>query len=174
MVSNRILFLNHIAQTSPSPMMIEIESAKGIYLYGPGNKRYMDLISGVNVSVLGHAHPVILEAVKKQVDRHMHLMVYGEFIQSPQVDYARLLTGHLPSHLRHVYFVNSGAEAIEGALKLAKKVTGRSEMLSFRHGYHGSTHGALSIMGDEYLQIGLQAPASRYAPAELQQFRRPR
>ncbi len=149
MVSSRFLFLNHIAQTSPSPMLIEIVSAKGIFLYGPGNKRYMDLISGVNVSALGHGHPEILRAVKEQVDRHMHVMVYGEFIQSPQVEYAHLLSDLLPPQLDSVYFVNSGAEAVEGAMKLAKKVTGRYEIISFRHAYHGSTQGALSILGDE-------------------------
>ena len=156
MVSNRILFLNHIAQTSPSPMLIEIESAKGIYLYGPGNKRYIDLISGVNVSALGHAHPGILKAIKDQVDRYSHLMVYGEFIQSVQVEYARLIAEQLPSGLDNVYFVNSGAEAIEGALKLAKKFTGKSEMISFRNAYHGSTHGALSLLGDEYFKTAFR------------------
>ncbi len=149
MVSSRILFLNHIAQTSPSPLLLEIESASGLYLYSPDGRKYLDLISGVNVSLLGHAHPEVIKAVKEQTDRHMHLMVYGEFIQSPQVEYAALLTENLPSRLNNVYFVNSGAEAIDGALKLAKKFTGRNEVLSFRNAYHGSTIGALSIMGDE-------------------------
>ena len=150
MISNRQLFLNHIAQTSPSPLMIEIESASGMYLFSPGHKSYMDIISGVNVSILGHAHPEILQAVKEQTDKYMHLMVYGELVESPQVRYAELLTRHLPGSLDNVYFVNSGAEAIEGALKLAKRHTGREGMVSFRNAYHGSTHGALSILGDEY------------------------
>jgi len=133
-------------------MLLEIESAKGIYLYGPGNRPYIDLISGVNVSTLGHGHPEIVSAVKAQIDHHMHVMVYGEFIQSPQVEYARLLAENLPDRLDNVYFVNSGAEAIEGALKLAKKVTGRPEIAAFHNAYHGSTLGALSILGDEYFK----------------------
>ncbi len=149
MVSNRQLFLSHLAQTSPSPLMIEIAHAEGIYLYGAEGKKYIDLISGVNVSLLGHGNPRIKKAVKNQVDKHMHLMVYGEFIQSPQTEFAKLLSENLPNQLDSVFFVNSGAEAIEGALKLAKRVTGRPEMISFKNAYHGSTHGALSIMGSE-------------------------
>lgn len=154
MVSLRQLFLNNIAQTSPSPLMLEIESAKGVFLYDRNGKAYYDAISGVNVSALGHNHPAIIEAAKNQLDRHMHVMVYGELIQSVQVEYASLLTSYLPENLESVYFVNSGSEAIEGALKLAKKYTGRSEMISFKKSYHGSTHGSLSIMGDEYFKKG--------------------
>ncbi len=152
MVSNRQLFLDHLAQTSGSPMMVEVESAKGIYMYGPEGEEYIDLISGVNVSAIGHSHPAIIQAVKDQVDKYMHLMVYGEFIQSPQVRYAGMITSHLPSSLSNVYYVNSGSEAIEGAVKLAKRFTGKSKIASFRNAYHGSTHGALSILGNEYFK----------------------
>lgn len=119
-------------------------------MYGPDGKDYLDLISGVSVSYLGHSDPRIINAVKAQADKHLHLMVYGEFIQSPQLDYARLIAENLPSSLQSVYFVNSGAEAIEGAMKLAKRFTGRPEIAAFRNAYHGSTQGAMSIMGGEY------------------------
>ena len=118
-------------------------------MYGADGKRYLDLISGVSVSNTGHHHPKVVEAVKNQVDSYMHLMVYGEFIQSPQVKYAERLAGILPSELDTCYFVNSGSEAVEGALKLAKRYTGKSRILSFKNSYHGSTHGALSIQGNE-------------------------
>lgn len=154
MVSQRQLFLNKIAQTSPSPLMLEIESASGVYLFDKNGKRYFDLISGVNVSSLGHNHPYVVNAVKEQIDRHMHLMVYGELIQSSQLGYAQLLTRYLPDSLDSVYFLNSGSEAIEGAMKLAKRYTGRSGILSFKNAYHGSTQGALSILGDEYFKQG--------------------
>jgi acetylornithine/succinyldiaminopimelate/putrescine aminotransferase len=130
-------------------MLLEIVRAEGIYMFGPDGKKYMDLISGVSVSNTGHGHPKVVEAVKNQVDLYMHLMVYGEIIQNPQVKYAELLTGILPSSLRSCYFVNSGSEAVEGALKLAKRYTGKSRIISFRNSYHGSTHGALSIQGSE-------------------------
>jgi acetylornithine/succinyldiaminopimelate/putrescine aminotransferase len=149
MVSNRQLFLNYIGQTSATPLMLEIEKAEGVYLYGPSGEKYLDLISGVSVSNTGHRHPKVVEAIKKQVDSYLHLMVYGEYIQSPQVKYAELLTRLLPSQLNSCYFVNSGSEAVEGALKLAKKFTGRSKIISFLNSYHGSTHGALSIQGNE-------------------------
>ena len=149
MLTNRQLFLQHLGQTSLAPMMLEIERAEGIYMYGPHGEKYIDLISGVSVSNTGHGHPRVIEAVKTQVDLYMHLMVYGEFIQSPQVKYAERLTGLLPSSLNSVYFVNSGSEAVEGALKLAKRYTGKSRIISFRNSYHGSTHGALSIQGSE-------------------------
>ena len=149
MLTNRQLFLQHLGQTSVSPMMLEIERAKGIYMYGPKGEKYIDLISGVSVSNTGHGHPKVVDAVKKQVDLYMHLMVYGELIQNPQVKYAERLTGILPSSLNSVYFVNSGSEAVEGALKLAKRFTGKSRIISFRNSYHGSTHGALSIQGSE-------------------------
>jgi acetylornithine/N-succinyldiaminopimelate aminotransferase len=130
-------------------MMLEIVRAEGIYMYGLGGEKYMDLISGVSVSNTGHCHPKVVEAVKKQVDSYMHLMVYGEIIQSPQVKYAERLAEILPPQLNTCYFVNSGSEAVEGALKLAKRFTGRSRIISFINSYHGSTHGALSIQGSE-------------------------
>ena len=132
-----------------APMTLEIVRAEGIYMYGPDGKKYIDLISGVSVSNTGHCHPRVVEAVKNQVDLYMHLMVYGEFIQSPQVKYAERLTSILPPVLNSCYFVNSGSEAVEGALKLAKRYTGRSRIISFKNSYHGSTHGALSIQGSE-------------------------
>jgi len=149
MLTNRQLFRQHLGQTSSAPMMLEISSAKGVYMYGPDGKKYIDLISGVSVSNTGHCHPKVVEAVKAQVDSYMHLMVYGEIIQSPQVKLAERLAGILPPELNTCYFVNSGSEAVEGALKLAKRFTGRSKIISFRNAYHGSTHGALSIQGSE-------------------------
>src|SRR5450759_669252 len=149
MLTNLQLFLRHLGQTSPAPMMVEISRAEGVFMYGPDGEKYIDLISGVSVSNTGHSHPKVIEAVKKQVDSYMHLMVYGEIIQSPQVKYAARLAGILPPQLNTCYFVNSGSEAVEGALKLAKRVTGRSRIVSFINSYHGSTHGALSIQGSE-------------------------
>jgi acetylornithine/N-succinyldiaminopimelate aminotransferase len=149
MPTSRQIFLNHVGQTSGSPLMIEIERAEGIYMFGPGGKKYMDLVSGVSVSNTGHRHPRVVEAIKGQVDSYLHLMVYGEIIQSPQVNYARKITSLLPGNLESCFFVNSGSEAVEGALKLAKRYTRRSRILSFRNSYHGSTHGALSVQGDE-------------------------
>ena len=149
MLTNRQLFLQHLGQTSVTPLMLEIVRAEGIYMFGPDGEKYIDLISGVSVSNTGHCHPKVAEAVKNQVDLYMHLMVYGELIQNPQVKYAERLTGILPSGLDSCYFVNSGSEAVEGALKLAKRYTGRSRIISFRNSYHGSTHGALSIQGNE-------------------------
>jgi acetylornithine/succinyldiaminopimelate/putrescine aminotransferase len=130
-------------------MLLEIVRAEGVYMYGPAGEKYMDLISGVSVSNTGHSHPKVIQAVKDQVDTYMHLMVYGELIQAPQVKYAERLTALLPPGLDSCYFVNSGSEAVEGALKLAKRFTGRSRIVSFRNSYHGSTHGALSIQGSE-------------------------
>ncbi len=132
--------------------MLEIEKAEGVYLFGSDGKRYLDLISGISVSYLGHCHPKVIEAVKNQVEKHMHLMVYGEYIQSPQVRFAKLLAAHLPKNLQCVYFVNSGAEATEGGMKLAKKATGRTEIICFDKAYHGSTQGALSLIGSESLR----------------------
>ncbi len=151
MVTNRQLFLQHVGQTSPMPIGLEIERAEGIYLYGTDGKRYLDLVSGVSVSNLGNNHPKIVEAVKKQAERYMHLMVYGEFVESPQVLFAKKLTDALPKELNSVYYVNSGSESVEAAMKLAKRYTGRTEVVAFRKAYHGSTHGALSI-GDESLK----------------------
>ncbi|MHB8258952.1 MAG: aspartate aminotransferase family protein [Bacteroidia bacterium] len=148
-LSQKQLFLQHVAQTSPAPLALEIVSAKGIYLNDVNGKQYIDLISGISVSNIGHCHPEVVEAIKKQSETYMHLMVYGEYVQSPQVQLAKALTDLLPATLNSVYFVNSGAEATEGALKLAKRFTGRSEIISFKNAYHGSTHGALSVMGNE-------------------------
>ncbi len=145
----RQLFLQHVGQTSDNPMAIEIARAEGIYLYSPDGKRYIDLISGVSVSNVGHGNRAVVEAVCRQAREHMHLMVYGEIVQSPQVLFAQKITSHLPAPLDAVYFVNSGSEAVEGALKLAKRHTGRTELISFRNAYHGSTHGSLSMMGGE-------------------------
>ncbi|HXU28460.1 MAG TPA: aspartate aminotransferase family protein [Bacteroidia bacterium] len=148
-LSQKQLFLQHVAQTSPAPLALEIVSASGIYLNDVSGKQYIDLISGISVSNIGHCHPEVVEAVKKQAETFMHLMVYGEYVHSPQVALAKALTDLLPENLNAVYFVNSGAEATEGALKLAKRFTGRSEIISFKNAYHGSTHGALSVMGSE-------------------------
>ena len=149
MLTNRQIFLQHIAQTSDFPYLLEISHAEGIYLYDPDGNPYVDLISGVSVSNLGHRHPEVVSAVKDQLDRYMHLMVYGEYIQSPQVKLASLLNEILPPELNCTYFVNSGSEAVEGALKLAKRYTGRFKTIAFNKAYHGSTGGALSVMGDE-------------------------
>ncbi len=149
MLSKRQLFLNHVAQTSDSPLMLEVERAEGVYLFGPNGEKHFDLISGVSVSNVGHSHPKVVDAVKQQVDKYMHLMVYGEFIQNPQVQLATKLASLLPKSLESVYFLNSGSEAIEGAMKLAKRYTGRTEIISFKNAYHGSTQGSLSIMGGE-------------------------
>lgn len=142
-------FLQHVAQTSPSPLMIEIERAEGIYLYAPDGNRYVDLVSGVSVNNVGHSNKQVIEAVCNQARDYMHCMVYGELIEKPQVQYAKLITDYLPEPLDSVYFVNSGAEAIEGAMKLAKRYTARTEIISFENAYHGSTQGAMSIMGSE-------------------------
>ena len=148
-LNQRQLFLCHVAQTSPAPMALEIEKGEGVYLIDTKGKKYFDLISGISVSSLGHCHPKVVEAITKQANTFMHTIVYGEFVQSPQVNLAKALTDLLPASLDSVYFVNSGAEATEGAMKLAKRVTGRTEIISFKNAYHGSTHGALSIMGSE-------------------------
>lgn len=132
------------------PLMLEIERAEGVFMYGSDGRKYLDLISGVSVSNTGHCHPDVVKAVSDQAGTYMHLMVYGEIIQSPQVKYAGKLISLLPEKLDNCYFVNSGSEAVEGALKLAKRYTGRSRIISFRNAYHGSTHGALSIQGSEY------------------------
>ncbi len=149
MFSDRQLFLRFLGQTSPSPLLIEIEKADGVFLYGPDGKRYLDLISGVSVSNVGHNNPKVVEAIRKQAGSYSHLMVYGELILGPQVEYAEKLASVLPEGLDNCYFVNSGSEAVEGAMKLAKRYTGRTRIISFRNAYHGSTHGALSIQGSE-------------------------
>ena len=133
-----------------APLALEIVKAEGCELTDASGKKYIDLIGGISVANIGHRHPKVVEAIKKQLDDYLHIMVYGEFVQSPQVQYARLLTESLPSNLNSVYFTNSGAEAVEGAMKLAKRITGRTEIAAFENSYHGSTQGALSIIGDEY------------------------
>lgn len=152
MPTNRQLFLNYVAQTSTAPLALEIERAEGVYLYGPEGQKYLDLIAGISVSNTGHSHPQVVKAVQQQAEKYMHLMVYGEFVESPQVKYATRITEFLPQQLNNVYFTNSGAEATEGALKLAKRYTGSTQLISFKNAYHGSTQGALSVMGDEYFK----------------------
>jgi acetylornithine/N-succinyldiaminopimelate aminotransferase len=149
-MNQRELFLKHVAQTSPSPMAFEIVRAEGCSLFDVKGKEHLDLIGGISVANIGHRHPKVIAAIQKQLDAYLHVMVYGEFVESPQVQYAKLLTEHLPESLNSVYFTNSGAEAIEGAMKLAKRVNGRTQIIAFKNSYHGSTQGALSIMGDEY------------------------
>lgn len=149
-MNNRQIFLTHLAQTSQSPIGIEMCKAEGIYLFSEDGKKYIDGIAGFSVANIGHSNPSVIEAVSKQAGQYMHLIVYGEFIQQPQTAYARLLTQHLPLSLNCVYFTNSGTEATEGALKLAKRVTGKSKIICFNKAYHGSSQGALSLMGDEY------------------------
>ncbi|WP_071135123.1 aspartate aminotransferase family protein [Millionella massiliensis] len=142
-------FLSHVGQTSDSPLMIEVARAEGIYFYAPDGKRYVDLIAGVSVSNVGHGNPAVVEAVCAQARDYMHIMVYGEMIERPQVRYATAIASLLPAPLESIYFVNSGAEAVEGALKLAKRHTHRTEIISFQNAYHGSTHGSMSVMGGE-------------------------
>ena len=150
MLSERQIFLKHIAQTSENPLLLEIERAKGMWLYGKNGEKWMDIIAGISVSNLGHCHPEIVKAVQNQAQTFMHTLVYGELLLSPQVELAKLLTSILPDTLQQVYFTNSGTEAVEGAMKLAKRYTGRHEIASFHNAYHGSTQGALSMLGDEY------------------------
>lgn len=145
----RQLFFEHVGQTSDFPMGLEVERAEGVWLLGPNGKKWIDLISGVSVSNVGHNNPAVIEAVCSQARDYLHLMVYGEVIQSPQVRYAARIAELLPPRLQSVYFVNSGSEAVEGALKLAKRYTGRTEIIYYKNAYHGSTHGSLSVMGGE-------------------------
>lgn len=145
-MNQRQLFLQHVAQTSPFPLALEIDYAEGLYLYDTSGKTYLDLIAGIGVSVLGHRPPQVAAAIRAQLDRYWHTMVYGEYILAPQVQLATRLASHLPSGLNSVYFVNSGTEATEGAMKLAKRYTGRAEIIACRYAYHGSTQGAASLM----------------------------
>jgi len=149
MLSNRELFLMNTAQTSSSPRLVEVVKAEGVYLYGPNGEEYMDLVSGFNVSNIGHRHPRVLDAIKEQLDQYLHVTVYGEFVQAPQVQFATELLAELPAHFQSVYFTNSGTEAVEGAMKIAKKYTGRRQILAAKKAYHGSTQGALSLIGNE-------------------------
>ena len=149
-------FLTGLGQTNPFPFLIEVDSAEGIYIKDKKGKSYMDMIAGVAVNNIGHNHPKVVNAIKEQVDRHMHVMVYGEFVQDAQLELSNKLTAKLPSHLNCVYPVNSGTEANEAALKLAKRVTGRSELISFHGSYHGSTHGSLSVSGNEVKKMAFR------------------
>ncbi|MFD2967707.1 aspartate aminotransferase family protein [Sphingobacterium bambusae] len=157
MISNRELFLQNTAQTSSSPRLVEVDKAEGVYLYGPQGERYMDLVSGFNVSNIGHRHPKVLEALQQQMEKYLHVTVYGEFVQAPQVMFATELLAVLPSSFASVYFTNSGAEAVEGSMKIAKKFTGRRQIIAAEKAYHGSTQGALSLIGND-------AYRSAYAP----------
>lgn len=151
-MTNRQLFLNHVGQTSAAPLCLEIVKAEGCKLYDADGKEYIDLIGGISVCNVGHRHPTVIAAIKKQLDDYLHIMVYGELVQSPQVQYATLLAAHLPASLNAVFFTASGSEATEGAMKLAKRFTNRTQIISFKNSYHGSTQGALSVMGSEYWQ----------------------
>lgn len=155
--TNRELFLRNLAQTSDSPLLLEVERAEGCWLYGPDGRKYLDLIAGISVSSLGHGHPDIVRAVQEQAARHMHLMVYGEVVQQPQIRLAQELGRVLPAELDNCYFVNSGSEAVEGAMKLAKRYTGRSGFAAQTLAYHGSSQGPLSLMSHEYF-------SNRYKP----------
>ena len=149
-MNQRELFLRHVGQTSDAPLAIEMVKAHGCKMWDAAGKEYIDLIGGISVCNIGHCHPQVVEAVSAQASQYMHLMVYGELIESPQVTYAQKLAGLLPSGLDSVYFTSSGTEATEGAMKLAKRITGRTQIAAFHESYHGSTQGALSVMGSEY------------------------
>ncbi len=149
-MTNRQLFLNHVGQTSAAPLCLNIVKASGSKMWDADGKEYIDLIAGISVCNIGHCHPAVIEAIKKQVDDYLHIMVYGELVENPQVAYAKMLIDHLPATLNSVFYTASGSEATEGAMKLAKRYSGRSQIISFKNSYHGSTQGALSIMGSEY------------------------
>ena len=151
-MTNRQLFLNHVGQTSEAPLGLEIVKAEGCEIFDATGKAYIDLIGGISVCNVGHRHPKVIEAIKKQLDDYLHIMVYGELVQSPQVQYAKMLAEHLPASLNSVFFTASGSEATEGAMKLAKRLSGKTQIISFKNSYHGSTQGALSVMGSEYWQ----------------------
>lgn len=151
-MTNRQLFLTHVGQISGAPLCLNIVKAQGSKMWGADGKEYIDLIAGISVCNIGHRHPAVVEAIKKQADEYLHIMVYGELVENPQVAYAKTLTDHLPSSLNAVFYTASGSEATEGAMKLAKRYSGRTQIISFKNSYHGSTQGALSIMGSEYWQ----------------------
>ena len=151
-LNNRQFFLQHLAQTSPKPIGLEVEHASGVHIYDTEGKSYVDMIAGFSVCNIGHSHPKVIAAIEQQIKQYMHVIVYGEFIQTPQVQYAKALLALLPENLQSIYFTNSGAEAAEGAMKLAKRVTKRTRVIAFDGAYHGSTQGALSVMGDEYFR----------------------
>jgi len=152
MISNRELFLKNTAQTSNTPRLFEIVKAEGVYLYGPEGQQYIDLVSGFNVSNIGHRHPKVIRAIQEQLDKYLHVTVYGEFVQAPQVQFATELLATLPPSFGSVYLTNSGAEAVEGSMKIAKKFTGRRQIIAAEKAYHGSTQGALSLMGNPAYQ----------------------
>ena len=152
MISNKQLFKEHLGQTSDFPLLLEMEKAEGIYIYGIKGEKYIDLISGIGVSNIGHCHPKVVSAIHKQSETYLHLMVYGEYVQGPQAKLAEKIASTLPKELCVSFLVNSGSEAVEGALKLAKRYTGKRKILSFINAYHGSTHGALSVTGNEDLK----------------------
>ncbi|MEQ1553459.1 MAG: aspartate aminotransferase family protein [Ferruginibacter sp.] len=151
-MTNRQLFLNHVGQTSDAPLCLNITQAEGSKMWDADGKEYIDLIAGISVCNVGHRHPKVVQAIKNQADKYLHIMVYGEFVENPQVEYAKALTDNLPDTLNAVFFTSSGSEATEGAMKLAKRYTNRTQIISFKNSYHGSTQGALSIMGSEYWQ----------------------
>ena len=151
-MTNRQLFLNHVGQTSEAPLCLNIVQAQGSKMWDANGKEYIDLIAGISVCNVGHRHPKVVEAIKQQADKYLHIMVYGELVENPQVEYATALTQYLPTSLNSVFYTASGSEATEGAMKLAKRFTNRSQIISFKNSYHGSTQGALSVMGSEYWQ----------------------
>jgi acetylornithine/N-succinyldiaminopimelate aminotransferase len=154
MLTQRQLFLQHNAQTSPEPLMLEFVRAKGIYIYDAQNKKHTDLIAGIGVSNVGHCHPAVVKAIQEQAETYMHLMVYGEYVQTPQVNFAKALADILPESLSCTYFLNSGTEAVEGAMKLAKRYTGRKGFIACKNAYHGSTQGAESLMESDFYSSG--------------------
>lgn len=154
MLTQRQLFLRHNAQTSPEPLMLEFVRAKGIYIYDAQNKKHIDLIAGIGVSNVGHCHPAVVKAIQDQAETYMHLMVYGEYVQTPQVNFAKALAEILPESLSCTYFLNSGTEAVEGAMKLAKRYTGRKGFIACKNAYHGSTQGAESLMESDFYSSG--------------------
>jgi acetylornithine/N-succinyldiaminopimelate aminotransferase len=170
LMDTRRLFLQHVAQTSDAPLAIHVKKAKGSRLWDNAGKEYIDLIAGISVCNVGHRHPAVIKAIKKQLDQYLHVLVYGEMIESPQVEYAKALADHLPASLNSVYFTNSGAEAVEGAMKLAKKATGRTDVVAFNKSYHGSTQGALSIIGDEYWRNAYRPLLPGVTHAEFNSF----
>jgi len=154
MLTQRQLFLQHNAQTSPEPLMLEFVRAKGVYIYDSADKKHLDLIAGIGVSNVGHCHPAVVEAIQQQAETYMHLMVYGEYVQTPQVNFAKALADILPESLSCTYFLNSGTEAVEGAMKLAKRYTGRKGFIACKNAYHGSTQGAESLMESDFYSSG--------------------
>ncbi|MDN3586814.1 aspartate aminotransferase family protein [Pedobacter aquatilis] len=154
MLTQRQLFLQHNAQTSPEPIMLEFVRAKGVYIYDSADKKHLDLIAGIGVSNVGHCHPIVVKAIQEQAETYMHLMVYGEYVQTPQVNFAKALADILPESLSCTYFLNSGTEAVEGAMKLAKRYTGRKGFIACKNAYHGSTQGAESLMESDFYSSG--------------------